>query len=96
MGSITMNHELSTMSKKLETTWHLFLYLGLTVGSVAAYFSRVDSTRQFWMLLFMVAFYLIWGFAYHYSKKDASKKLFMEYTAIALIALGAGYLVLMS
>lgn len=84
------------MNKRIDTIWHLFLYVGLVVGSLAAYTSRNDSTRQFFVLLFLVAFYLIWGFAYHHSKRDASRKIFMEYGAIALIALGAGYLVLMS
>lgn len=84
------------MSKKLDTTWHVFLYGALALGALAAYLSRFDASGQFFILTFLICFYLVWGFAYHSSKRDASVKLFWEYVAIAMIALGAGYLVLMS
>ncbi|MEK7581483.1 MAG: hypothetical protein AAB512_04310 [Patescibacteria group bacterium] len=84
------------MTKKLDTTWHLFLYAAFLVGAAAVYLSRYDSYRQFVVLALLVIFYIVWAIAYHHVKGDVTKKLFLEYLLIALIALGAGYLVLMS
>ena len=84
------------MNKRIDAIWHLFLYLGLAVGGVAVYLSQTDSLRQFQVLLLLVTFYLLWGFAYHHYRGDIAKKIMMEYLMIALIALGAGYLVLVS
>lgn len=84
------------MSKKLDFYWHMVLYGGLAIGAIAAYVSRFDSTGQFVILGFLVSFYLVWGWAYHHTKGDMSKKIYIEYIAVALIALGAGYLVLMN
>lgn len=84
------------MNHKLDTLWHLLLYFGLIIGTVAVLLSRYDAKRQFLILVLLVAYYLTWGMAYHHSKRDATKKLFIEYVLIAGIALGAGYLVLMS
>lgn len=84
------------MGKKIETMWHLFLYGGLAVGALAVYLSRFSAVRQFWVLALLDLFYLIWGFAFHHAKGDVRAKLVVEYFLIAAIALGAGYLVLMS
>lgn len=84
------------MSKKTDTTWHLFLYAGLIIGAIAAYLSRFNSSGQFFVLVLIVTFYLLWGYAYHNTKGDVNRKLYLEYIVISLIALGAGYLVLMN
>lgn len=84
------------MKRKIESIWHLFLYAGLVVGAMAVYLSRFDSSRQFLVLVLLTLYYLIWGFAFHHTKGDVRAKLVLEYFLIAAIALGAGYLVLMS
>ncbi len=84
------------MNRKFDTLWHLLLYFGLIIGSMAVMLSRFDATRQYMILVLLVVYYLTWGMAYHHSKQDATRKLAIEYLLIALIALGAGYLVLMS
>lgn len=84
------------MSKKLDTLWHLFLYTALFLGGVAFYLWRFDMAKRFEVLVLLVAFYLLWGFAYHHTKGDATRKILLEYLMIALIALGAGFLVLVS
>lgn len=84
------------MSKKVESMWHLFLYFGLVVGFLGVYLSRFDATRQFVVLALLVVFYLVWGYAFHHAKGDVRPKLIAEYLLIAAIALGAGYLVLVS
>lgn len=84
------------MNYKLDAFWHLFLYLGLAVGFAAVYLSRFSAGRQFIILMLLVLFYLVWGFAYHHTKGDINRKVSLEYLFIGLIALLAGYLVLMS
>ena len=84
------------MNRKLDLVWHLLLYFGLIIGSMAVMLSRFDAARQYMILVLLVTYYLTWGMAYHHIKQDATRKLAIEYLLIALIALGAGYLVLMS
>lgn len=84
------------MNKKLDLLWHAFLYSSLVVGVAGVYFSRFNSGRQFLVLMLLVIFYLVWGFAYHHTKGDANRKMFLEYLFIGLIALLAGFLVLVS
>ncbi len=84
------------MNKRLNLFWHLFLYLGLVVGVVAVYFSRYSATRQYLVLMMLVVFYLVWGWVYHHTKGDATRKIFLEYLFIGLIALLSGFLVLVS
>lgn len=84
------------MKYRLNLLWHLFLYGGLVVGMVAVYLARYSATRQFLILMLLVLFYLVWGYAYHHTKGDAHRKIFLEYLFIGLIALLAGFLVLVS
>lgn len=72
---------------------HIFLIVGLIVGSVAIYRLRFDSTSQFLVILIIVLFYLLWGTTYHHIKGEISKKLLLEYLIIALIVTIAGFLV---
>lgn len=85
-----------TISKKHDLAWHLFLYAGLAFGFIAVYLVRFEAGRQFIILMLLVVFYLVWGFAYHHTKGDANRKIFLEYLFIGLIALAAGFLVLVS
>ena len=80
----------------MEKFAHLFLYFGFAVGAVAIYLAKYDPTRQFLVIVLLVAFYVLWGFSYHHAKKEASGRLFLEYLLIALIALLAGFFVLMN
>jgi len=84
------------MNKKLDKLAHLFLYFGFVVGIVAIYLARYNPTRQFLVVVLLVAFYVLWGFVYHHSKKEATGRLFLEYLLIALIAVLAGFFVLMA
>jgi hypothetical protein len=84
------------MSKKVDFIAHGCLYGALLVGAYAMYLSRFNPGEVYAILMFIVVYYLVWGFAYHHLKNDFKKKLFLEYVMIALIALGAGYLVFMS
>lgn len=84
------------MKKKHDLTWHLFMYIGLAVGALGVFLSRYDATRQFVVLALLVLFYLVWGFAYHHTKGDADRRKMLEYLFIGLIAVLAGFLVLVS
>lgn len=90
-----MNHKQLTIGK-FDIAAHIFLYSGLAVGGLAIISSRYDSVKQFLVLDLIVVFYLVWGFAYHYLKRDGTTKLFLEYILISFIALAAGFLVLVS
>lgn len=79
--------------KHLDILAHIFLIVGLIVGSVAVYRLRFDSTSQFLVILVITLFYLLWGTTYHHIKGEISKKLFGEYLLIALIAALVGFLV---
>ncbi len=81
---------------KFDIVGHVFLYAGLVVGAFGVFFSRYDTTKQFFVLVLLIIFYLVWGFAYHYLKGDIHRKLVMEYLMIATIGIAAGFLVLMS
>lgn len=79
--------------KHLDITAHIFLIVGLIVGSVAIYRLRFDSTSQFLVILIIVLFYFLWGTTYHHIKGEITKKLLLEYLIIALIVTIAGFLV---
>ncbi len=84
------------MNKNSDKIAHAVLYGVLALGAVAIYLVRFSAKLQFLVILYMVAFYLIWGFVYHHLRQDASKKLMIEYLVIASIALVAGYFVLVA
>ncbi len=84
------------MTKTIDIISHVCLYTAFFVGAFAMYLSRFNPREVYAILMFIVVYYLVWGFAYHHLKNDFKKKLFLEYVLIALIALGAGYLVFMS
>ena len=82
--------------KRFDTLAYVCLYSVLVIGAAIVYKLRFDSLYQFLVILLLCAFYLVWGFAFHYLKKDASTRLFLEYLIIAAIAVFAAYLVFVS
>ncbi len=82
--------------KRFDTLAYISLYSVLVIGAAIVYKLRFDSLYQFLVILLLCAFYLVWGFAFHYLKKDASTRLFLEYLIIAAIAVFAAYLVFVS
>ena len=84
------------MNKRLDNLAHLFLYSGFVVGGVAIYSVRYNPTRQFAVVVLLAVFYVLWGFTYHHTKRETTSKLFFEYLLIALIAILAGFFVLVS
>jgi len=81
------------MKKQLDKTAHIILYGVFILGTVAILSVRFSSKLQFLVILYMVAFYLIWGFIYHRLRHDDSKKLMIEYLIIGSITLVASYFV---
>jgi len=82
--------------KRFDTLAYVCLYSVLAVGAAIVYKLRFDSMYQFLVILLLSAFYLIWGFAFHNLKKDATSRLYLEYLIIAAIAVFAAYLVFIS
>ena len=72
--------------KHFEKIAHLVLILGFLLGVVAIFRVRFETTGQFWVILMLALFYLVWGIVYHSIKGDFDKKLFLEYFLIAAIS----------
>ncbi|OGD88823.1 hypothetical protein A3F45_00985 [Candidatus Curtissbacteria bacterium RIFCSPHIGHO2_12_FULL_41_17] len=77
--------------KHFEKIAHSFLVLGFLVGLLAIFKVRYDTSGQFWVILALALFYLIWGFIYHSVKGDLARKLILEYLLIALICAVAAF-----
>lgn len=84
------------MNKVTDRVAHTLLYLGFIIGVVAIFVSRFDSTRQLLIVLMLVAFYLIWGYSYHTARRDLTRRVVFEYSAIALISLLAAVIIFAS
>ncbi len=84
------------MNKHLDKLAHLFLYFGFAVGAVAIYLARYNPTEQFLIIVLLATFYIVWGFSYHHARREATGRLFLEYLLIALIAVLAGFFVLVA
>lgn len=82
--------------KRFDTLAYICLYSVLVIGAAIVYKLRFDSMYQFLVILLLCAFYLIWGFAFHNLKKDATSRLYLEYLIISAIAVFAAYLVFVS
>ena len=70
--------------KHIEAPAHTVLLSGFTVG-ILAFFNSPAGQKQFWVVLALTSFYLVWGFTYHHLKRDVNNRLLMEYLAIAAI-----------
>lgn len=77
--------------KHFEKIAHFFLILGFLVGLLAIFKVRYQTSGQFWVILIVAVFYLIWGIVYHWIRGDFTKKLFLEYFLIAIIAAVAAF-----
>lgn len=77
--------------KHFEKIAHSFLLLGFLVGLWAIFKVRYDTSGQFWVILALALFYLVWGLVYHGIKGDLNRKLIMEYLLIAAIAAVAAF-----
>jgi hypothetical protein len=80
----------------LDTLAHTLLYVGIAAGLVAFFIFKSSTDVQFAVIVATSVFYLLWGVIYHLLKNDLSKKLLIEYTMIALITVGVGFLVFLS
>ena len=80
----------------LDTLAHTLLYVGIAAGLVAFFIFKSSTDAQFAVIVATSVFYLLWGVIYHLLKNDLSKKLLIEYTMIALITVGVGFLVFLS
>jgi hypothetical protein len=77
----------------LDTLAYLLLFLGIAVAVFAFVGLRYDSEAQLLVIFTLVVFYVFWALIYHFSKKEVSKKLFLEYLLIGAICSVVGILV---
>lgn len=92
-----MNYELLSMNKKnIDKLAYILLFFGLSLGAISIYTFRFSSTRQFVVIMFLIAFYLTWGFVYHHLRGNATKRLMIEYLIIGAIAALTSFFVFFS
>lgn len=79
--------------KYLDTLAHLLLFLGISVAGFAFWGLRYDQNAQLLVIFTVVTFYIFWAVVYHFTKREMSKKLFLEYLLIGAICSVVGILV---
>lgn len=79
--------------KVLDTLAHILLFLGVVIAGIAFWGLRYQAGAQLLVILTLVTFYIFWALVYHYTKRDLSKKLFLEYLLVAAICSIVGILV---
>lgn len=79
--------------KRLDAIAHLLLFLGVVIGAVAFWSLRYQQGTQLFVIFTLVTFYIFWAIVYHYTKKDLTKKLFLEYLLVGAICAVVGILV---
>lgn len=79
--------------KKLDLFSHILLFLGVLIAAVAFWGLRYQAGAQLLVIFTLVTFYIFWALVYHFTRRDLSKKLFLEYLLVAAICSVVGILV---
>lgn len=82
--------------KRFDILFYILLFLGLAIGASRFFATFADPTAQFATIAAIVVYYLIWGIAYHYLKKDLKRKLFLEYLTVGAIGIVVGILIFLT
>lgn len=82
--------------KRFDTIFYILLFLGLAIGASQFFAFSARPTSQFWIIVAIIAYYVIWGTAYHYLKGGLKRSLFLEYLTIGAIGIVVGILVFLS
>ena len=72
--------------RRLDFFAHLLLFLGVIIAAIAFWGLRYQAGAQLLVVFTLLVFYIFWGALYHYTKRDLSKKLFLEYLLVAAIS----------
>jgi len=67
--------------------YYLVLVFILLLGAVGFQAYRGFPDQQMVVLILTGCFYVVWGFVYHYLRKNLHLKVVIEYILIALIAI---------
>lgn len=79
--------------RRFDILSYTLLALGLVIGASRFFGSLASPTEQFLTIVAVVVYYLLWGLAYHFFKRDLRRRLFLEYLIIAAIGIVVGILV---
>ena len=79
--------------KKFDLLFYSLLALGLVIGASRFFGSNARPTEQFVTIVAVVVYYVLWGLAYQFIKKDLRRSLFLEYLTIAAVGIVVGILV---
>lgn len=82
--------------KRFDILFYILLFLGLVIGASQFFNPASGPTYQFTIIVATVTYYLIWGLAYHYLKRDLKRSLFLEYLTLGAIGIVVGILVFLS
>ncbi len=72
---------------KEHGTYHSGLVLFLTLGILLAYYLRENKDHELLLLSVMTVIYIIWGVVHHGFMHTLTKKIVIEYIAMALFGL---------
>lgn len=79
--------------KLFDILFYSLLALGLLIGASRFFSASARPTEQLTTIVAVVVYYLLWGLAYHFIKKDLRRRLFLEYLTIAAVGIVVGILV---
>lgn len=82
--------------RRFDILFYILLFLGLAIGVSQFFAFSARPTSQFWIIVAIIAYYVIWGAAYHYLKGDLRRSLFLEYLTLGAIGVVVGILVFLS
>lgn len=79
--------------KRLDFFAHILLILGILIAGIAFWGLRYQGNAQILVIFTLVIFYIFWALVYHYTKRNLTRKLFLEYLLVAAICTVVGILV---
>lgn len=79
--------------KRFDILFYSLLALGLVIGASRLFGASARPTEQFVTIVAVVLYYVLWGLAYQFIKKDLKRSLFLEYLTIAAVGIVVGILV---
>lgn len=79
--------------KRFDIFFYTLLFLGLGIAGSHLFRFSAQPNYQFWIIVAVVVYYVLWGLAYQFIKKDLRRSLFLEYLTIAAVGIVVGILV---
>ena len=75
------------MNDKKHTYYFLLLFLGLAIGFLLFFTLRYNQMYQFYSVIGMVIYYILWGFFHHYEEDRLDFYIISEYLLIGSVVI---------